>query len=198
MKKIYMVGSLSTGKTTLINEVTQALKEKGFRVGIIRDPAWDFTENFGVMENLADQFLILDTWKEELRKFRRKKLDFLFCDGAPFLSLVYSFLYEPNISDQRVYTKFQWIKEKIWRDVRKEMGAIPYLRFKEKSIDFVFFLPVEFPPVSGEGRRYYEKQEEISLRIRAFLQTYFWQDPRLHIIRGSVEERVEDVLGVIL
>lgn len=204
MKKIYVVGSLSTGKTTLINRTAEVLRANGFRVGIVRDPAWDFIENFGGISCLADQFLILDTWREDIEKQTRAKPDFLFFDGGPFLAIIYSYLHEPEFQsnpspdNKMAWAKFRHIKDKIRRDVEKDMTKKYPMRFKKETFDFLFYLPVEFSAVPGEGRRYLDKQQEVGFKIRAFLDVYLWQDPRWHIVKGDPDERVNQVLGIIL
>lgn len=190
MKKICFLGSLSTGKTELAAALVEELTRKCFRVEFVKECALDYHKEYRV-KDVADQYFILLGQKAREKEAESKSPDFVVCDGSQIHSFCYHFIYEPqlkNLEERKSRERHRMITQMIKEEV---FNGLP-------SYDYFFFLPIEFEAKKAKGRRYYKRRYEISLAIRAFLDTYLWRDPRWQVICGSPKDRLDKILKIVL
>jgi nicotinamide riboside kinase len=201
MKVVAIVGAPSVGKSSLVKKLQQRLKKKKFRVEVVEDPARIYIKKYIAKKRkmiIDDQYFILLDWLKEEDQAKKKNPDFILCDGASFLSWAYTFLFEPKDLLQREKPWSFYLTKTYRRYKRLERIIFKIVMKNLPSYDFVFFLPVEFPSKKDGIRLFTDQAYPISLKIRAFLETYLAKDQRWQVLKGSLNQRVNQALKTIL
>ena len=183
-KKICFVGGPSTGKTTLAKAVAEELNKKNYSVELVEEFARDFIANKGQINEPVAQLTIARGQKERETLAYSRNPEFVVCDCATFLCPVYFHFLNDGAIDQNEAKALKKIEDELWREIGGEMGAY----------DFVFFLPVEFAPEQDGVRLYTDQMENISNRIKEFLDLH---NIKYHELKGSVRERADKALKII-
>ena len=183
-KKICFVGGPSTGKTTLAKAVAEELNKKNYSVELVEEFARDFIADKGQINEPVAQLTIARGQKERETLAYSRNPEFVVCDCATFLCPVYFHFLNDGAIDQNEAKALKKIEDELWREIGGEMGAY----------DFVFFLPVEFAPEQDGVRLYTDQMENISNRIKEFLDLH---NIKYHELKGSVRERADKALKII-
>ncbi|MBI2625969.1 MAG: ATP-binding protein [Candidatus Nealsonbacteria bacterium] len=184
-KKICFVGGPSTGKTTLAKYLAEELTKKNHPSELVGEFVRDYLVRHGPIKSPEEQLDIIRGQKEKEKMACSRNYEFVVCDAASFLSHVYFHFLNDGIIDKKEAEILKRIEEKLWQEISGEIN----------SYDFVFFLPQEFPPEEDGVRLFTDKVEEISDRIKAFLNAH---NIKYHELRGTVQERADKAFKVIL
>lgn len=193
MKKIAIVGAPGTGKTTICRGVALELGKKGFNVGQAAEFAYDYCNEYGQPTHWLEQMEIFKG--ERKREKSLKHCDFIVCDAAMFLAIVYMRLMTPQKGDFRGDVNRYYSELKKYRFAEKELFG--YTQEVEDEYDYIFFLPKEFP-MKKDGVRWQKddkEAEDISRRIKGLLDFMGW---RHYGITGSIDERIKKILNLVL
>ena len=183
-KKICFVGGPSTGKTTLAKALAMELAKKNYSAEIVDEFARDFIANKGQINKPVAQLVIARGQKEREALAYGRNPEFIICDCATFLCPVYFHFLNDGIIDQNEAEALEKIEDELWREIGDEIS----------TYDFVFFLPVEFTPEQDGVRLYTDQIENISNRIKEFLNSH---NIKHYELRGSVQDRTNKALRVI-
>src|SRR3989338_6319082 len=127
MKKIAVVGAPGAGKTTIAGGVALRLREKGFNVGQVTEYAYTYCNRYGQPTHWLEQIMIF--MGEQKREKDLDHCDFVVCDAAMFLALVYMRLLMPRQGDFR-------------GDINRFTRELKKYRFAEKKL-FGFIQEIE-------------------------------------------------------
>lgn len=193
MKKIAIVGAPGTGKTTICRGVALDLGKKGFNVGQVIEYAYSYCNRYGQPTHWLEQMEIFRG--EQRREKDLEHCDFVVCDAAMFLAIIYMRLMEPKRGDFRGDINRYHLELKKYRFAEKKLFG--YTQEIEGEYDYIFFLPKEFP-MKKDGVRWQKddkEAEEISRKIKGFLDFMGW---RYYEIKGSIDERINKIVNLVL
>lgn len=183
---VVFIGSHGTGKTTLVNAVKETVEKQGRNSAVVSevprvvcelaDDAHFFRRD---RNSLAKQFALL-VGQPIFEHLNCSESDFVFCDRS--------------LLDHWAYTK------QAFADELEQEGLIPVVEHfiieHFRSYDFVFYVPIEFPPEDDGVREDSLKfQKEIDVQIKELLGKF---DVNYETVSGNVEERVQSVVDLIL
>lgn len=161
---IGIVGAPATGKSTLAEGVSYALKKQNSRVELVNEYARNFVAKFGVATP-ADQFHIL---LEQIGKEKKiRESDSIMVTDSPYwLSLIYAMLCEYPDGDKESYYIGKIINE-----------ILPI----QRSYDLIFYLPLSETFYNKVGRKVndgfrihieYNTLKQIDAMIKGFMDCF--------------------------
>ncbi len=185
MKKICIVGSPSTGKTTLAKSLVKKLNQKNYQTRLVSEYARSFIIQYGPPKDIKDQLNIVIGQIEIEKRVERKNPDFIICDSASYLTYVYSKLYKPKSTDYLANKRYFLIQKRITEIVEPEIS----------SYNLHFFLPIEFDFKDDGVRIFKQLTYKISKEVKQLLEQ---KKINYYLITGTVEERTQKALDIIL
>jgi len=184
MKKICFIGAPSTGKSTLAGVLAEKLKLDGYKTELVREFARDFIVEHGEIKKAEDQIFIAQGQKQREKEAIQKNPQFIICDCAVFLALVYASLFKPETESNKEILNYKNVLKKIDKEIRGEIMGYHH----------VFFLPPELPAEEDGVRLYTDKIFEISDKIKEFL---VYQKIDHLEISGDIESRALKVFEAL-
>lgn len=175
MTRIAIVGTQSTGKSTLVNKVLEEMPNINTVVEVARDCPYPLNEE----TNFKSQEWIL---REQIRREMQHPLnEITLCDRSVYDQAAYVFY---AYSNENMTDEEAWILEEL-------IVSWGY------GYDALIYLPIEFElekdGVRSESEEYRNAIDDI---IKQVLQNYV-TDERKFEVRGTLEERVEQVKKII-
>ncbi len=180
-KKICFVGGPGSGKSTLARQVVIRLGLLGYNAEHVEEYARKHIRETATSCCEFEQVFIQEKQKEKEDFVAATNCDFVVCDSASFLTYAYAIRYPGNHGKVKRNKALQEILDRAHREA--------------SSYDHIFFIPQEIP-VKEDGVRFnVGDAEAISTQIEAFLKLEMID---YVTIRGTLEERTQHVLNVIL
>lgn len=184
VRKIALVGAHGTGKTTLVNFITERLKERGIYVentpevprklcDLAKDPSFLRRGKNSILK----QALILQAQVQvEIQKMSQPWTELLICDRAILDHWAYfAYLFGNTLKKENLFTLYEYFVSEYSR-----------------TYDKLFYIPIEFPP-QDDGIRESDEvfQHCIDMTIIQILSKFCIP----HVtIRGTVQERYRQII----
>lgn len=184
--KITFVGSHGTGKTTIVNELQNRLKQKGIESVITPEVPriiCDLEQNkhFFRRENntLLKQVILLFGQAVYENVAERNNTEIVLCDRS--------------VLDHWSYTQFLFPSELEESEITN--SAMDFIRQHCISYDYIFYIPVEVP-LEDDGTREGDIEFQRNIDEEIFKNLERLELP-FEVIKGSTEDRIESVLKII-
>lgn len=180
MNKIAIIGTFGVGKTTLLKELAKLPEFKDYH--IVKETAREYLEsnNLDINDVNADPEQLYQFQKECLKnQWHEEQHNKFLSDRSVYDSLAYSKL---NLSDD----KYQELIESV------DLNSYKY--------DLIFYIPIEYPMSQEDIDDNRSPDEDYRARVdREILAQALahFRPTHIHIITGSVSQRVERVLEVL-
>lgn len=171
--RIILTGAQGTGKTTVLNRLTEYLPECKVITGVVRDLA-----SQGIKINQSGD-------EEGQRTIFNLYADILTGDD--------SYISDRGLTDVAAYTLYLQIRDKVGhRELCRESEILKIL----SNIDILWvYFPIEFPVIADGVRSTDEEyRKEIDGNIQSFLKMYNINHITVH---GSVDERVMQIMDAV-
>lgn len=184
MKKFALVGSHSTGKTTLLEKLKDLYPEMHFTHSVTRSITSDKERK---LEDITD-----DTQQRVLEGIKEKEKELVEIGKEKNIFMDRSYL------DFAAYSEAFYKRDLISYDLLAEIVKGCDQRLEDKdpySYDILFYLPIEFE-ISDDGIRNTdsELQSEVDLIIQDLLIVAKEQfDVKIVHITGPIEERIKKI-----
>lgn len=184
--KVTFVGAHGTGKTTLVNALSEHITSLGIRCSITPEVPRIVCENAGDLtffrrgnNSLLKQTVLLVGQPVYESGTPTGEESVLLCDRA--------------ILDHWAYTRHSFMQELELENVLRPLDN--FVAKHCRSYTLIFYVPVEFAPKDdGTRESDHEFQRAIDGEIRELLKTY---KLAYHTINGTVPERVAQVMSVL-
>ena len=173
--KIGLCGTMSVGKTTLVNELKKLKQFKGYEFVTERS---EYLMNLGIPLNtdstLKGQTIFLAERVAELMK-------------------------ENVITDRTVLDVIAFTNLAKSIDFKDKEYFEDYARVFVGQYDYIFYISPEGTVMEDNGVREtdLEYREEIDRAIIKAMNTYGHRCKNVHMLKGTTPERIEQMLGVI-
>ena len=170
--KIGLCGTVSVGKTTLVKELSKLSQFKDYSIAVERSK---YLQSLGIPLNY-------DTTIEGQTIFLAERVSELMKDNI---------ITDRTIIDVMAFT--QNAKSIPYQDKDK---FVDYAKEFIREYDYIFYISPEGLPIEDNGVRETDEhyRDVIDFTITSFIRKYAYMMNNIETIKGSTEERVEQIL----
>lgn len=153
---ISIIGSPSSGKSTLATSVQYELKRGGFNSIIAPEAATDFIAEFGIPDSPMDQMIIFYNQLNREKMYIDSK-EYIICDSSSLLNYFYFRSLFPKKLSNKDISAINHIQKEILKSINQW--------------DYIFYLPPMDVNSTEDGIRFHNKEEikKIDNQIRSYL-----------------------------
>ena len=181
-KLIMLIGSPSSGKSTLASDVHTELKKRGHNSMFIGECATDFIAEYGVPDTPMDQLVIFYKQLNRERMYLDSK-DFIICDSSSLLNYFYFRAQFPKELSNKDIAVINHMQKEILKTINQW--------------NYIFYLPPMLSNID-DGIRYHNREQIV--KIDRWIKSYLEIENISHedLSNLQINKRTEYIISSIL